>query len=226
MGRRGLRYKSLRCELCLKHGDGQVWHRNARNDAQNLLADVRRRRFIEDFYRTTMTAGLVALGRLETIHRRQGRLPHKLVRAIVDQAREEHFGQVVTLDDVPENVGAAAQVVRLPCACRWVSEHKESRSCYSLSYSADPWFRGLDPAAFGAPPTAGLKTMTREEAVSQMAALEGSGGVHTIWTMVAPVIGAICNCTPRQCLGLRNLALGLDTLSPVPAGASVWSAAT
>ena len=36
----------------------------ARNYAQDLLADVRRRRFIEDFYRTTITEGLVALGRL------------------------------------------------------------------------------------------------------------------------------------------------------------------
>ena len=207
-------YKGRMCELCLKHGDGQVWYRNARNYAQDLLADVRRQRFIEDFYRTTMTDGIVALGRLETIHRRKGRLPSKLVRAIVDQAREEHFGQVVTLDDVRAIVGAAAQVVRLPCACRWVAEHEEARSCYSLSYSADPWFQGLDPVSFGAPPTAGLETVTREEAVSQMAALEEGGAVHTIWTMVTPFIGAICNCTPKQCLGLRNLAVGLDTLSP------------
>ncbi len=236
-GRHGLWYKSRMCELCLKHGDGQVWYRNARNYAQDLLADVRRRRFIEDFYRTTMTEGIVALGRLETIHRRKGRLPQKLVNAIVEQARDEHFGQVVTLDDVREIVGAAAQVVRLPCACRWVAERTEARSCYSLSYSADPWFKGLDPASFGAPPTAGLETVTREEAVSQMAALEEGGAVHTIWTMVTPFIGAICNCTPQQCLGLRNLALGLDTLSPgerpprwipspVPAAASAWSAAT
>ncbi len=209
------------CELCTRHGDGQVWYRNARNYAQDLLADLRRRRFIEEFYRTTMTEGLVGLGRLESIHRRKGRLPRKLVRAIVDQARDEHFGQVVTLDDVRAIVGAAAQVVRLPCACRWVDEHVEARSCYSLSYSADPWFKGLDPASFGAPPTAGLETVSREEAVAQMAALEDSGAVHTIWTMVTPFIGAICNCTPKQCLGLRNLAIGLDTLSPGECTATV-----
>jgi ferredoxin len=47
-----------------------------------------------------------------------------------------------------------------------------------------------------------------------MAALEETGAVHTIWTMVTPFIGAICNCSPQQCLGLRNLAIGLDTLAP------------
>ena len=53
-------YKIHMCELCLKHGDGEIWYRNARNYAQDLLADVRRRRFIEDFYRSTMTEGIVA----------------------------------------------------------------------------------------------------------------------------------------------------------------------
>lgn len=113
------------CELCTKHGDGQVWYRNARNYAQDLLADLRRR-FIEEFYRTTMTEGLTGLGRLEAIHQRKGRLPRKIVSAIVEQARDEHFGQVVTLDDVR--------------------------------------------AIVGAPPTAGLETVTREEAVAQKAA--------------------------------------------------------
>jgi ferredoxin len=202
------------CEFCTTHGDGQVWYRNARNYAEDLLADLRRRKFIADFLGSTMAEGIQVVGRLEAIYRKKGALPERVVRGVVDRAREEHFGQVVTLEDVRAIVGGAAQVVRLPCACRWVAEHREARWCYSVSYSADPWFRGLDLSLFGEPPTAGLEVVTREEAIAQMAALEERGAVHTIWTMVTPFIGAICNCTPKECLGLRNLAIGLKTMAP------------
>jgi heterodisulfide reductase subunit A-like polyferredoxin len=30
--------------------------------------------------------------------------------------------------------------------------------------------------------------------------------VHTIWTMKTPFIGAICNCSPDECLAMRTLS--------------------
>lgn len=32
------------------------------------------------------------------------------------------------------------------------------------------------------------------------------------WTMITPFIGAICNCQPGDCLGLRTLALDVETM--------------
>ena len=66
---------------------------------------------------------------------------------------------------------------------------------------------------FGSAPTAGFETLTGQEAITQMENLEQHGAVHTIWTMVTPFIGAICNCTQRECLGLRTLAMDVETLS-------------
>jgi hypothetical protein len=37
------------CEFCLKHGEGKKWYLQAKNYSDDLLSDVRRRKFIEGF---------------------------------------------------------------------------------------------------------------------------------------------------------------------------------
>jgi len=200
------------CEFCTKHGDGQVWFKNAANYANDLMADLERRRYIKDFFRSTIEEGLVAIGRLETIHRKKKVLPERLVRRMESRAGAEHFGQVVTIEEIGEIVGRAATVVRMPCACRWAALKKEARCCYSVSYTPDTWYHELDMGYFGMTPDSGLESLTPAAAIAQMEALEEAGTVHTIWTMITPFIGAICNCRPGDCLGLRTLALDIETM--------------
>ncbi len=201
------------CEFCTKHGDGQIWFKNAANYARDLMADLNRRHYIQGFFTGTIESGLVTIGRLEGIYRKKKQLPARVVKQMVDQAREEHFGQVVTMEDVREIVGRAATIVRLPCACRWAATRKENRCCYSVSYTADTWYDDLDMGYFGLAHDEGLESVTAETAIAQMEHLERQhGAVHTIWTMVTPFIGAICNCTPIDCLGLRTLSLEVETM--------------
>jgi len=200
------------CEFCTKHGDGQVWFKNAANYAQDLMADLNRRRYIREFFTATIEAGVDTIGRLESIYRKKKTLPERLVRQMVSQAGVEHFGQVVTIEDIREIVGRAATVVRMPCACRWAALKKEARCCYSVSYTPETWYQGLDMGYFGVAPDMGLESLTPAAAIAQMEALESDGAVHTIWTMVTPFIGAICNCQPGDCLGLRTLALDVETM--------------
>jgi Pyruvate/2-oxoacid:ferredoxin oxidoreductase delta subunit len=200
------------CEFCTKHGDGKVWFKNAANYGRDLMADLARRGYIKEFFTSTIEAGVVSLGRLETLHRKKKKLPDRLVKAMVDKAKEEHFGQVVTMEDIRAMVGKAATVVRLPCACRWAALKTENRCCYSVSYTADAWYDDLDMGYFGLAQDEGLERVSPEEAIAQMEALEKHGAVHTIWTMMTPFIGAICNCKPGDCLGLRTLALDVETM--------------
>lgn len=201
------------CEFCSKHGDGQIWYKNARNYALDLLSDLRRRQYIRDFLENTIGQGIGSLGRLETIFRKKKKLPERLIRAMQDKARDEHFGQVVPIEDIREIVRKAETVVRMPCACRWAALKKEKRCCYSVSYSAATWYEGLDMGYFGKAEVQGLESLFPEEAIRQMEGLEEEGAVHTIWTMVTPFIGAICNCTQQECLGLRTLAMDVETLA-------------
>lgn len=200
------------CEFCTKHGDGKVWFKNAANYARDLMSDLARRDYIKGFFTSTIEEGIVTIGRLETLYQKKKRLPERLVRQMVDRAKEEHFGQVVTMEDIREIVGKAATVVRLPCACRWASLKKENRCCYSVSYTPDAWYDDMDMGYFGLAQDQGLESVSREDAVSQMEALEKEGAVHTIWTMKTPFIGAICNCQPVECLGLRTLSLEVETM--------------
>jgi ferredoxin len=200
------------CEFCTKHGDGKVWFKNAANYANDLLADLRRRKYIKDFFQSTIEEGIVTLGRLEVLYQKKKALPPRLVNQMVARAREEHFGQVVTIEDIREIVGRAATVVRLPCACRWAAMKKENRCCYSVSYTPDNWYGELDMGYFGLAQDEGLESLNPEQAIAQMEELDKSGSVHTIWTMMTPFIGAICNCQPGDCLGLRTLSLDVETM--------------
>ncbi len=200
------------CEFCTQHGDGKVWFKNAENYSRDLVSDLARRQYINDFFTSTIEDGVVTIGRLETLFSKKKRLPARLINQIVDKAKVEHFGQVVTIEDIRELVGKAATVVRLPCACRWASMKKENRCCYSVSYSPDAWYKDLDMGYFGLARDQGLESLTPAEAITQMEEVEKNGAVHTIWTMMTPFIGAICNCRPEDCLGLRTLAIDVETM--------------
>lgn len=200
------------CEFCTSHGDGKIWFKNAANYAGDLMADLKRRAYIRDFFTATIEEGVITLGRLELIHRKKKKLPTRLVRQLVDKARAEHFGQVVTMEDIRAIVARAATVVRIPCACRWAASRTENRCCYSVSYTPEAWYTDLDMAYFGKAPDMGLESLPPATAISQMEELDKEGAVHTIWTMHTPFIGAICNCRPVDCLGLRTLALEVETM--------------
>ena len=202
------------CEFCSKHGDGKVWFKNAENYSNDLMSDLARRQYIRDFFSSTIEEGALTIGRLETLYGKKKRLPDRLVKPMVEKAKVEHFGQVVTMEDIRELVGKAATVVRLPCACRWASLKKEQRCCYSVSYTPDAWYEDLDMGYFGLARDHGLESLAPETAIRQMELLEKQGAVHTIWTMMTPFIGAICNCQPEDCLGLRTLAIDVETMFP------------
>jgi ferredoxin len=53
------------------------------------------------------------------------------------------------------------------------------------------------------PNTAGLESLSKEEALNNFRELEKKGLCHTVWTFIAPFIGGICNCDRSDCLAMR-----------------------
>jgi ferredoxin len=201
------------CEFCTKHGEGKVWYKNARNYGQDLLSDLNRRRYIENFLSSAFSEGFQALGRLETIYKKKGRLPKAVADALVTKAKTEHYGQVLPLEEIRVVVSGAATVVRMSCACRWKMVEKEERCCYAISYGPEPWYNGIDMSYFGKASHEGLELVLPDAAVEQMKDMESRGAIHTIWTMMTPFIGAICNCSLEECLAMRTLSrAGVETL--------------
>lgn len=195
------------CEFCLKHGEGKKWYLQAKNYSDDLLSDVRRRRFIEGFFTDTdaLRSGMDRLIRLDHVPEP---LRSLLRRMISRKMKKIHYGQVVPIEDVEQILDMMNSVVRVACICRHVTLGKEKRYCYGISLSPDGGkfgeiVRGLDESFLQGPETAGLETLSKEDAIVALREHEREGLCHTVWTFRAPFIGGICNCDRADCLAMR-----------------------
>lgn len=191
------------CEFCHKHGEGEKWYLRAENYSDDLLSDLKRRKFIADFF-----------SRAEEYRRRKTnvRTPQPMpwfVRSvlrpyIVSRQKKVHFGQVLPIEDVEKVFGFVGNIVRLPCYCRYINLGTEQRFCYGISMAPQEGemfkiIKGIDMAYLTGPDTSGLEELTKEEALENFRQYEKEGLCHTVWTFVAPFIGGICNCDRSDC---------------------------
>jgi NAD-dependent dihydropyrimidine dehydrogenase PreA subunit len=196
------------CEFCLKHGEGEKWYLQAKNYSDDLLSDVHRRKYIEEF-----VSHPEALAHDAHNLDRVSRLP-KFIKGLVGsiitrKMKKSHFGQVVPIEDIEKIFHLTNTIVRVACLCRHVTVGTEKRYCYGISLSPDGgWLheisKNLDASFFHGPDTKGFETLTREEALSAFQKHEQEGLCHTVWTFQTPFIAGICNCDRSDCLAMRT----------------------
>jgi len=122
------------CEFCLKHGEGEKWYLQAKNYSDDLLSDVRRRKFIEGFMTNTeeLAQSVEKMKRLDKIPRF---LRYILSRITTRKMKKVHFGQVVPIEDIERILAMTNSIVRVPCLCRHMTVGAEKRYCYGISLS-------------------------------------------------------------------------------------------
>jgi Pyruvate/2-oxoacid:ferredoxin oxidoreductase delta subunit len=195
------------CDFCHQHGEGKKWYLDARNYSEDLLSDLKRRRFMERFFESPdhIGAGDRALTKLN-------RLPSFLTRGIrrkiTEKQKVNHFGQVVPIEDVEKILSVTTSVARLACICRHVAFGPEHRYCYGISLAPSggelvKLIREIDPSYLIGPQTGGLEFMPREEALALMRENETEGLCHTVWTFVTPFLGGLCNCSLPGCMAMK-----------------------
>jgi len=196
------------CDFCHQHGEGKKWYLDARNYSEDLLSDLRRRKFIKRFFASPdhLANGERALNVLDKI---PSFLTGGARRKITEKQKVNHFGQVVPIEDVERIFGFTTSVVRLACICRHVRIGPEHRYCYGISLAPGggemiKLMREIDPAYLIGPQTGGLEFMPGDEALASMRENEEEGLCHTVWTFVTPFLGGICNCSLPDCLALRT----------------------
>jgi ferredoxin len=200
--------EGLMCEFCHKHGEGKKWYLKAGNYSEDLLSDVRRRRFIEEFF--TGTERLQAeLERIEKLDRAPALVRRAVLWAVSNRQKRVHYGQVVPIEDLERILDFVNTVVRLPCICRKVTLGKEKRYCYGVSISpgGGELFRiidGLDRSYVKGPDTSGFETVSKEEALRSFREHEREGLCHTLWTFHTPFIGGLCNCDRSDCIAMKT----------------------
>lgn len=201
------------CEFCAKHGEGKKWYLNANNYAVELLEDLKRRDFITHFYERYIQKGGQSISRMEQIFQTRPKAIVKMAPAYEKEMRENHFGQVVPVEDIYTIINMSNSIVRFQCGCMWEAGRKEGRYCFGLSFGSPAWYDMVDRTYFGSPEIAEMEHLTKEEATACIKTLNEKGMVHSIWTFGTPFIGAICNCDIKYCLGMRStFGLGLKTM--------------
>lgn len=196
------------CEFCHKHGEGKKWYLQARNYSDDLLADLRRRRFIEGFNEVKPED----LAKLKQSLSRLDHAPawYKALMGGIATARAKriHFGQVVPMEDVERIFGMVNSIVRISCICRYISLGKEKRYCYGFSMTPGGGMpeilRHLDISFLNGPNTAGLESLSKEEALAAFRDCEKESLCHSVWTFITPFIGGLCNCDRTDCLAMKS----------------------
>jgi len=196
------------CDFCHKHGEGRKWYLNASNYAEDLLSDLRRRRFITRFFETPerLSKGQRALFALDL-------LPDFLWKGvrtrITERHKASHFGQVVPIEDIERILAMTTSIMRLACLCRHAAFGKEQRYCFGLSMGPNggeiaKLFREIDASYLIGPETGGLEPMPKDVALAHMRENEREGNCHTVWTFLTPFLAGICNCSLPGCYAMKT----------------------
>jgi len=192
------------CEFCVQHGEGKTWYLQARNYGLDLASDVKRRRFVAEFFNDFDREKAADLRNLERL-RRAPRVVQWLVRGwVTRRMKAQHFGQVLPIEDVREVFAIANHVVRTPCVCRGVTRgDKDARYCLGVSVSPKAIaFSDVHSSYAAGPEAQGLERLDPEAALQLMAEFERQGLVHSVWTFLTPFIAGICNCDRSDCLAM------------------------
>ncbi len=196
------------CEFCVRHGEGKKWYLNAANYSEDLLSDLRRRRYIESFFVSPehLRKGDRALRLLNVL---PSILWKGLRQRITERQKITHFGQVIPIEDVERIFAFTTSITRLSCICRHVTLGKEHRHCYAVSViperdGALDILREIGTSYLIGPQTQGLEAMTPETALAHMREDEREGLCHTVWTFRTPFIAGICNCSLPGCLAMKT----------------------
>jgi len=196
------------CEFCHQHGEGKKWYLQAKNYSDDLLSDVRRRKFIENFISHPEELATTAQS-FDRLAKAPSFVRSVVSRLITRKMKKKHFGQVVPIEEIEEIFGFLNSIARMDCICRHSILGRENRYCYGISLAPNGGamaeiIRGVDKSFYSGPDTTGLEALTKEEAVSAFHEHEKEGLCHTVWTFHAPFIGGICNCDRADCLAMRS----------------------
>lgn len=194
------------CEFCVKHGEGKKWYLNVKNYSDDLWNDIQRKKTAREHF------GLIAhlpnreFKLYKFIYSKFPFLGLMLLRRFKEQFKRKHLGQVVPIEDVEKILSIANSIVRIPCICRNSTTGKNIRYCFAISI--DPASIGMaqfiDSGYFKGPDISNFEKFDKEKALQFMKGLEPTGIIHTVWTVLTPFVGFLCNCGHDGCIPMMS----------------------
>ncbi len=195
------------CEFCHSHGDGKKWYLKAENYSKELLNNLERRRYLEEFFPKfgKMQGAEIEAGFQKAV--KSSAWLRKLIYYFKEKRqRRDHFGQVVPLEDLAQIMDLTTSIVRIPCICRKINKGRDDAEyCFGFGLDAEKMLDMKEAcmATFQmGPEDANFDRLSKEEALDLLRKFEAQGLVHTIWTFKTPFIGGLCNCDRADCLAM------------------------
>ncbi len=205
------------CQFCVEHGEGEKWYLEAKNYSEDLLADIKRRKFILSFMGHP-SALKQQVEKIEQLDKLPGLVSNTIKRGITGYLKKNHYGQVLPIEDVERIISMTNSIVRMACICRHAIFGEEKRYCYGISMGPGGGELGkllneLDPSFIEGPDRVGLESLTKKQAIAAMKKHEKEGLCHTVWTFQAPFIAGICNCDRSDCFAMQTTVThGVSTM--------------
>ncbi|MCX5686920.1 MAG: 4Fe-4S dicluster domain-containing protein [Candidatus Omnitrophica bacterium] len=193
------------CEFCVKHGEGKKWYLNAKNYSDDLLIDIKRHKFTEDFFYWISGMYNSYYGILKSLPFRSPVLGKILNWSLKRYFLYKHWGQVIPIEDVQKILNITNSITRIPCICRMTTTGKESRVCFLLSINPEKVrpIDIVDKSFFKGPDVSRFEAVGREWTINFMKEQESKGSIHTIWSFNAPFVAALCNCAfSKGCIAM------------------------
>jgi ferredoxin len=181
------------CEFCTQHGEGKKWYLAMENYSIQLLDQNNRRQYAAEFLNGFHTRVPKSMKQLDRIHKTP--LMRLAKPVLTHFQKQDHYGQVVPMEDVEKIFERVQGAVRLPCVCRRVTTgNMDARYCYGLTMDQQ-LMDALDDSF-------NLELLSKEEALEAIRRLDKEGLVHSVWTFKTPFIGGLCNCD-QDCMAYR-----------------------
>jgi ferredoxin len=196
------------CDFCHKHGEGKKWYLQAKNYSQDLQSDLMKRRKLD------LKMWGNDINRLEGLKNAPFFVRALQEPRISQRIKDQHFGQVLPIEDVEQIFGFVNNVVRLDCTCRKMKSVKEQRYCYGVSVipqgeEAQKVVNQPGSGFLSGVETSGLEKIDKVQALENFRQYEKEGLCHSVWTLLTPFIVGICNCDRSDCGAMQaNLVKG------------------
>jgi ferredoxin len=192
----------------MKHGEGKKWYLEAKNYSEDLLSDMRRRKFIKKFF-SELDQIAAADKRIEKLDKAPWLVKRFYRWRLKNFFKKNHHGQVVPIEDIEKIFQFTNSIVRTSCLCRHITHGQEKRYCYGISMGPNGGkfteiINEMDGSFFEGPDSKGTETLTSDEALSAFREHEREGLCHSVWTFVTPFIAGICNCDRPDCLAMKT----------------------
>jgi ferredoxin len=206
---------TLMCEWCFKHGAGKKWYLNSRNYLRETALETNAHEYIYELWKNF---GRVYLQKIYGISMRGpgykfntpviGRALKWYVNSWFKKEKpltgrnpsraEGHPGQVLHLDDAKKVLELADPIIRVNCACRYMSRGIEDACCLAFGALAE-----MVPKLPRYVPDRGVEPLHIDEAQDFVEQMNEQGRVHTVWFGPMPYIAALCSCELPECAAMK-----------------------